>query len=153
MAETMLGNGNRAFDYYCKFMPASYNDKAELREVEPYVHCQSTHSKYSSRYGSGRVPWLSGTATWAYYSAGHFILGIRPDYNGLTIDPCVPSDWKSFSATRRFRGKNLSIQFKNPHGIQKGKVSITVNGNTIEGNTIPVDILKDINDVEVLMIH
>ena len=152
MAETMLGNGNRAFDYYKRAMPATYNDKAELREVEPYAHCQSTHSKYSSRYGSGRVSWLSGTATWAYYSAAHHILGIRPDYDGLIIDPCVPEDWKSFSATRRFRKKQINIQFKNPEGIQKGNVSIHVNGTAVEGNKIPVDLLKDTNDVTVLMI-
>ena len=151
MAETILGNGNRAFEYYRRFMPASYNDKAELREVEPYVHCQSTHSKYSPRFGSGRVPWLSGTATWAYYSAGHYMLGIRPDYNGLVIDPCIPSDWKHFSVTRRFRGKNLNIQFKNPDGFQKGDVTIIINGNTIQGNTIPLEILNDSNEVMVVM--
>ena len=151
MAETMLGNGDRAFDYYQKFMPSSYNNRAEIREVEPYVHCQSTHSKYSSRYGSGRVPWLSGTATWAYYSAGHYILGIRPDYDGLIIDPCIPSDWKSFSVTRRFRGKNLNIQFNNPLGLEKGEVSIILNDKAIEGNTIPVDMLKNTNNVEVLI--
>ena len=151
MAEAMLGNGNRAFDYYRRFMPASYNNKAEVREVEPYVHCQSTHSRYSPRFGNGRVSWLSGTATWANYSAAHYVLGIRPDYNGLLIDPCVPDTWKDFSVTRNFRGKDLNIKFENPNGKQKGVDSIVVNGKSIEGNTIPVDLLGDTNEVIVFM--
>jgi cellobiose phosphorylase len=149
IAETMLDHGNRAYDYYKRFMPASFNEKAEIREVEPYVQCQSTHSRYSPRYGKGRVSWLSGTATWAYYSAAHYILGIRPDYDGLIIDPCVPDNWKSFSVTRRFRGRHLDFNFNNPGGIQKGNVSIVVNGEIVEGNKIPVKILKSRNKVEV----
>jgi len=151
MAETILGNGNRAFEYYKNFMPAAFNEKADLREVEPYVHCQSTHSKYSPRYGKGRVPWLSGTATWAYYSAGHYILGIRPDYKGLVIDPCIPDTWKEFEVTRNYRNKELNIHFKNPQSIQKGKVKITLNGIEIDGNTIPLDSLIDKNEVEVVI--
>jgi len=149
MAETILGNGNRAYDYYNRFMPASFNEKAEIREVEPYAHCQSTHSRYSPRYGNGRVSWLSGTATWAYYSAAHYILGIRPDYDGLVINPCVPDSWKSFSVSRRFRDRHLDINFSNPGGIQKGSLSIVVNGEKVEGNKIPIEILKSHNKVEV----
>jgi len=152
MAETLLGNGNRAFDYYKRFMPASYNDKAGLREVEPFVHCQSTHSKYSPRYGKGRVPWLSGTATWAYYSAGHYILGIRPDYDGLIIDPCIPESWKEFSVSRIFRNKKINIYFENQHSVQKGKVQISLNGKEITGNKLPEPLLKDKNEVTVKII-
>jgi cellobiose phosphorylase len=150
MAETMLGHGNLAYDYYKRFMPASFNDKAEIREVEPYVHCQSTHSKYSPRYGNGRVSWLSGTATWAYYSAAHYILGIRPDYHGLLIDPCVPDNWQDFSVSRKFRGKRLDIIFKN-RTKGKGEIDITVNGEKIEGNLIPVEILRPRNSIEVII--
>ena len=151
MAETMLGHGNRAYDYYRRFMPASFNEKVEIREVEPYVHCQSTHSKYSARFGSGRVSWLSGTATWAYHSAAHYIMGIRPEYNGLLIDPCVPETWKEFSATRRYRGKNLNIKFENTTGKQKGVKYISVNGKIIEGKNIPVELLNSENEVKVIM--
>jgi cellobiose phosphorylase len=133
-------------------MPASYNDKAGLREVEPFVHCQSTHSKYSPRYGKGRVPWLSGTATWAYYSAGHYILGIRPDYDGLIIDPCIPESWKEFSVSRIFRNKKINIYFENQHSVQKGKVQISLNGKEITGNKLPEPLLKDKNEVTVKII-
>jgi len=151
MAETMLGNGNRAFDYYKKVMPATYNDMAELRQVEPFVHCQSTHSRYSARFGQGRVPWLSGTATWASFSAGNHILGIQPDYHGLIINPCIPGEWNSFKVNRKFRGKQLHIKFENPEGVQKGIKILTVNGCVVKGNTIPFDMLKEINEVTVLM--
>ena len=91
MAETMLGHGNRAFKYFRSSMPASFNDKAEIRGSEPYVYSQYTHSIFSPRYGASRVPWLTGAASWAYYAATQYILGIRPDYKGLLIDPCIPA--------------------------------------------------------------
>jgi len=91
MAETMLGHGNRAYSYFRSSMPSAYNSRADIREIEPYVYCQSTHSKYSSRYGVSRIPWLSGSAAWAYYAATQYILGIQPDYHGIRIDPCIPS--------------------------------------------------------------
>lgn len=151
IAETMLGDGNRAFKYYLSAMPSSFNDKAEIREVEPFVHCQSTHSRYSPRFGQGRIPWLSGTATWAYYSATHYILGIRPEYDGLTIDPCIPEDWGEFSVIRNFRGKQLNMTFKNPNGVQKGVKSMHVNNRLVKGQIIPEKMLNDLNTVEVVM--
>ena len=89
----MLGRGERAYRYYRAYMPAAYNDRAEVREIEPYVHCQSTHGKHSRRFGASRLPWLSGTASWSYYVATHHILGIQPDYDGLRLDPCLPPSW------------------------------------------------------------
>jgi N,N'-diacetylchitobiose phosphorylase len=143
IAETLLGNGNRAWQYYKAFNPSSFNDKAELREIEPYVFSQSTHSKYSPRYGKSRVPWLSGTATWAYHTATNYILGIQPEYNGLTIDPCISEDWPGFTTTRVFRGMNLNVEVNNPNGIQKGIKKLSINGEAIEGNFIPLDKLSD----------
>jgi cellobiose phosphorylase len=151
MAETMLGNGNRAFHYFRASMPASFNDKAEIRGSEPYVYSQYTHSAYSPRYGASRVPWLTGAASWAYYAATQYLLGIRPDYNGLLIDPCIPADWKEFSATRRFRNKTLNISVINPAGVQKGVKQITLNGRPIAGSLIPVSKMKSVNDVLVEM--
>ncbi len=151
MAEAMLGNGNRAFEYYKNFMPATFNEKADLREVEPYVHCQSTHSKYSSRFGKGRIPWLSGTATWAYYSAVHYILGIRPDYNGLIVDPCVPDEWKEFTVTRRFRGKDIVIHYSNLQKIHHEQIIISLNGKKIFGNKLPLHLLKSKNQVDLIV--
>ena len=151
IAETMLGNGNRAYEYYRKFMPSAYNTKAELRQTEPYVYAQFTNSKYSPRYGASRLPWLTGTASWAYYTASQYILGIQPDYNGLRIDPCIPSDWNVIKITRRFRNRNFSITIKNDNGIQKGVKKITINNLNVNGNLITLDKMKENNEVLVEM--
>jgi N,N'-diacetylchitobiose phosphorylase len=150
-AETILGNGNQAYEYLRSFMPASYNTKAEVREIEPYVYCQYTHSKYSPRFGASRLPWLSGSATWAYYTAMQYILGIQTDYEGLRIDPCIPSNWKEFKVSRNFRGKKLNITIQNNEGVQKGVKKITLNGKEIEGNFIPLNEMKKENTVLVEM--
>jgi N,N'-diacetylchitobiose phosphorylase len=151
IAETILGRGDRAYEYYRKFMPAAYNTKAEVREIEPYVYCQFTHSKYSPRYGASRLPWLSGSASWAYYTVTQYILGIQPEYDGLKIDPCIPSDWKELKITRRFRKKNFSIVIKNTSSVQKGVRSLIINGKEIDGNLIPLELMRENNEVLVLM--
>jgi len=151
MAQTILGNGNKAYQYYRSYLPSAYNTKAEIRETEPYVYAQTTNSKYNMRFGSSRNPWLSGTTTWAYYAAAQYILGIRPDYDDLIIDPCIPSDWKGFTAERTFRGKKISIKVENPDGVQKGVKEIIINEETIKGNKIPLCILREHNQVRVIM--
>lgn len=151
IAEAMLGHGNQAYEYWRAYMPAAYNTKAEIRQIEPYVYNQSTHGKYSPRFGNSRLPWLSGSATWSFFAATQHILGIQPDYNGMVIDPCVPSDWKQFKVIRRFRGKLLKVSVKNDSGVQKGIKKITLNGEDIAGNLIPVGKMKDVNEVEVVM--
>jgi len=151
MAEAMLENGTQAYAYFRAFMPAAYNTRAEIRQIEPYVYCQSTHSKYSPRFGNSRLPWLSGAATWAFYSASQYIMGIRPEYHGITIDPCIPADWKELKITRRFRGKIIDITIKNPHKKEKGIARLQVNGTFMEGNCIPVEMLKENNAVEAIM--
>ena len=151
IAETLIGRGNQAYEYYRMFMPSAYNTRAELRQTEPYVYAQFTCSKYNPRYGSSRLPWLSGTASWAYYTAAQFILGIQPEYYGLRIDPCIPSDWKEIKVTRTFRQKNFNITIKNLNGSQKGVKKIVMNGKEIDGNLIPLNIMKDSNDVVVDM--
>ena len=147
IAETMLGHGDRAFQYYRAFMPAAYNTKAEIRQIEPYVNCQFTHSKHSPRFGASRLPWLTGAATWSYFTATQYILGVQPDYDGLRLDPCVPGSWKEFSMTRIFRGKTFEITVSNPSGVQKGVKRVTLNGEVLEGNLIPMDKMKDTNQV------
>jgi cellobiose phosphorylase len=151
IAETLLGRGKRAYDLYRKFMPAAYNTKAEIRQIEPYVYNQFTNSKYNPRYGASRLPWLSGSASWAYYTITQYILGIQPDYSGLRIDPCIPSRWKKIRITRIFRKKNFTIEIRNQSGAQKGVKKIVVNGTEIDGNIIPLDIMLENNDVIVLM--
>ena len=151
IAETLLGNGDQAYKYYRAFMPAAYNTKAEIRQIEPYVNCQFTHSKYSPRFGASRLPWLSGAAAWSYYSAIHYILGIQPDYHGLRIDPCIPSSWRKFSVTRKFRKKIFNINVENKSGVQKGIKKMVINGKDIADNLIPLDKMNDNNEVLVEM--
>jgi cellobiose phosphorylase len=147
----MLGRGNQAYDYYRKFLPAAYNTKAEIRGIEPYVYCQFTNSKYSPRYGASRLPWLSGSASWAYYTATQYILGVQPDYLGMRIDPCFPSNWKEVRITRKFRKKIFDIVIKNENGVQKGVKKIIVNGKEIKSNFIPLEMMQEKNNVIVAM--
>jgi N,N'-diacetylchitobiose phosphorylase len=151
IAETLVGNGNRAYEYFRKFMPSAYNTKAEVRQTEPYVYAQFTCSKYNPRYGSSRLPWLSGTASWAYYTAAQFILGIQPEYYGLRIDPCIPSDWKEIKISRTFRQYIFNILIKNENNVQKGVKKILINNKEVDGNLIPTECMNDVNEVIVLM--
>ncbi len=148
MAEALQGNGTQAYTYFRASMPAAYNSKAEIRETEPYVYSQSTHSKYSPRYGASRLPWLTGAATWAFYAASQYIMGIRPEYDGLTVDPCIPAEWEQVKITRRFRGKFIDIHITNPGKKEKGIKRLLLNGKEIGGNFIPAGLLKDKNLVE-----
>lgn len=151
MAEAILGRGNQAYKYLRSYLPAAYNTKAEIREIEPYVVCQSTHAKYSPKHGASRVPWLSGSATWTYYAITQYVLGVQPENNGLTIDPCIPSDWEGFKASRVFRDKMVKINVTNPDKVEKGVAKMTLNGKELEGNFIPAEMLQAENDVEVVM--
>jgi cellobiose phosphorylase len=151
MAEAMQGHGEQAYRYYRAYMPAAFNTRAEVRQIEPYVYCQSTHSRYSPRYGASRVPWLSGSATWAYFTAAQHILGIRPEYDGLVVDPAIPRAWKGFEVTRRFRGKKLHIVVENPKGVEKGVVRVELNGKALQSHLVPAAALAEENEVKVLM--
>ncbi len=153
MAAALQGQGELAYRFYRAFMPAAFNTKAEIRQIEPYVYSQSTHSRYSPRFGNARVPWLSGTATWANYSASHYLLGVRPEYDGLRIDPCIPAEWQCFGITRFFRGKRFDIVVENPDKVQKDVRKIVIGDQRIEGNLIPLDAMQDINQVRVIMGH
>jgi len=151
IAETMLGHGDLAWQYFRATMPSAWNTRAELREIEPYVYCQFTHSKYSPRFGASRVPWLSGSAAWSYFTATQHILGLRPEYDGLRIDPCIPAAWKGFTVTRVFRGKQVFVEVQNPGGVQRGVRKLVLNGELLEGNFIPAGKLAGENRVIVEM--
>lgn len=151
IAETMLGHGDRAYCYYRATMPSAWNECAEIREIEPYVYCQFTNSPMSPRAGASRVPWLSGSAAWSYVAGTQYVLGIRADWDGLIVDPCIPSEWPGFTATRRFRGKSVRIEVKNVAGVQKGVKTVTLNGEVLADNLVPAAKLKDDNLVVVEM--
>jgi cellobiose phosphorylase len=147
VAECIMGDGDRAHEYYRAYLPARYNDSAEIRQAEPYVYSQFTHGKSSPRFGQSRNSWLTGTASWSYIAVTQRILGLRPVLEGLLVDPCIPRDWSGFSARRRFRGKLLRISVENPSGLSKGVLRMTLNGKGITGNIVPVDLLQEENDV------
>lgn len=151
IAEALLGHGNQAYKYWRSYMPAAYNTRAEIRQIEPYVYNQSTHGKYSPRFGNSRLPWLSGSATWSFFAATQYILGIQPEYSGLKLDPCIPSDWDKVTVKRIFRGKRFSILIKNEARVEKGVKKVILNGKELNGNFIPLSEMKDINEVEVTM--
>jgi cellobiose phosphorylase len=148
MAECLLGHGDRAYEYLRASMPAAYNTKAEIRQCEPYVQAQTTYSTYSPRAGNTRTSWLTGAAAWSYFSATQYILGIRPEADGLRLDPCIPSAWDGFSATRQFRGRAFRIVVHNPQHVCQGVVKLTVDGVAVQGNLIPADLSAGEHQVE-----
>jgi cellobiose phosphorylase len=138
IAETMLGRGDRAYEYYCQINPAQRNDDIDRFQVEPYCYPQNILGDEHPQFGLGRNSWLSGTASWTYQAATRFILGIRPDHAGLIVDPCIPPSWESFEVRRRFRGAEYLISVRNPHGVSRGVVRLTVDGHALEGSVVPL---------------
>jgi cellobiose phosphorylase len=138
IGETVLGRGDEAWEYYRKICPAWLEDISELHKTEPYVYAQMIAGKDAFKPGEAKNSWLTGTAAWNYYAITQFILGIRPDYDGLVIDPCIPSEWKKFEVKRQFRGATYNIKVCNPVGSQKGIASVTVDGIPVDGNKIPL---------------
>jgi cellobiose phosphorylase len=143
MAECLLGNGDQAYEYYRAYMPAAYNTRAEIRDTEPYVHTQTTYATCNPHAGKSRVSWLTGTTSWSYHSAVQYILGVRPELDGLRIDPCIPSHWPGFEIEREFRGKRIAIKVTNPNNLCRGVKRLELGNRTIEGNLLPVKDLAD----------
>ena len=138
IGETVAGRGNDAWRHYTKILPSYVEEKYQtLHKVEPYVNCQMVAGKDAARPGEGKNSWLTGTAAWMWYTVSEFILGIQPDYEGLRIDPCVPSTAKEYTVKRRFRGALYHIHVVNPDGHQKGVRTISVDGKSIDGNLVP----------------
>lgn len=136
IADCLLGQGDRAYARFRAYLPAAQNDLADLRQVEPYAYAQWTHGTDSPLHGRSRVPWLSGTAAWSYHAATQYLLGIRPETDGLRIDPCIPAAWKAFDVERVFRGMKLHIKVRNPDGAQRGVRSLRIDGVERPGATL-----------------
>ncbi len=151
IGETVIGRGDRAWEYYTKICPAYLEEKSDLHKVEPYVYCQMTAGKDAARPGEAKNSWLTGTAAWNWYAITQFILGIRPDYDGIRIDPCVPTSCEGFSVHRRFRGADFEITVSNPGHVSKGVASLSLNGIPLEGNLIPVCPAGSVNKVEAVL--
>lgn len=142
LAEALCGHGERAFTYFIENAPAAQNDSAEIRKLEPYCYGQFTEGKDSPHFGRSHVHWLTGTASTVMVGCVEGILGMRPDFGGLKIAPSVPKDWNYFEIDKDFRGSHLHIIVNNPGHVESGCKSLKVNGQKIEGNYIPANILK-----------
>ena len=136
IGETVLGRGDYAWDYYRKICPSYTEEQSALHKVEPYVYSQMIAGKDAARPGEGKNSWLTGTAAWNYYAITQYILGIKPAYDGLEINPCIPSTWKEYTVKRKFRGAIYNITIQNPHHVCKGIKTLEVNGKRIEGNIV-----------------
>ena len=136
IAEIMMGNGEKGYQYYKQTLPANRNDDAELYEVEPYVYCQNILGKEHPHFGTGRNSWLSGTAAWNMVASSQYILGIRPGYDSLIVEPCIPAQWNGFKAMREFRGAIYNIEVQNPNRVNCGISKIIVDGVEQEKITV-----------------
>lgn len=136
IAETRIGRGNRAFEIYRKTCPAYIEDISEIHRTEPYVYSQMIAGKDAPKHGEAKNSWLTGTAAWTFVNVSQYILGIRPSFQGLEIDPCIPSDLKEFTVTRTYRGAVYTIHVKNPDHAQKGIRFVSINGKEIPVNDL-----------------
>lgn len=151
IGETMIGRGDAAYDYYTKIAPSFLEDISELHKVEPYVYCQMIAGKEAFKPGEAKNSWLSGTASWNFYAITQYILGVKPDYNGLSINPCIPTKWDGFKMTRKFRGATYNIEVVNPKHISKGVEKIVVNGATLNSAIIPILEKNKTHEIIILM--
>ncbi|MCD8005475.1 MAG: N,N'-diacetylchitobiose phosphorylase [Oscillospiraceae bacterium] len=151
LAESLLGHGNRAFEYFMESSPASMNDKAEIRVIEPYVHGQFVESTASPYEGRAHVHWLTGTASTVMVGCVEGICGMRPNAEGLVVSPAIPSEWDGFQISKNFRGTHLDIDVQNPDHVESGVKTLILNGETLGGNLIPADKLQAENKVTVIL--
>jgi cellobiose phosphorylase len=150
IAETMLGRGTRAFETYTKICPSYREDDSDLRRMEPYVYAQMVAGCDAARFGEAKNSWLTGTAAWTFVSITQYILGVRPVFDGLLVEPCIPSSMKRFTIRRFFRNAFYNITVDNSAGVEKGVKSITMDGKALDGLVLPV--LGDNNTHEITVV-
>jgi cellobiose phosphorylase len=138
IAETRLGRPDRAFDYYLRINPSAREAIGDVHRCEPYVYAQMIAGRDAPTHGEAKNSWLSGTAAWTFVAATQWILGIRPEHDGLRVDPSLPANWEGFEATRRFRGATYRISVRKPRGAVGRVSSLVVDGRLIEGSVVPV---------------
>ena len=139
LAWCLLGDGDRALQYYLSICPSAKEAQIETYRSEPYVYAQMIAGPDAPVYGEAKNSWLTGTAAWTFVVASQGLLGIKPDYAGLRLDPCIPKNWPGFAVTRHFRGVCYHIRIANPHGQCRGIKTLLVNGRKVAGNLIPFD--------------
>jgi len=148
-AEAVLGRGSRAMKFYDALCPVMQNDRIEVRKSEPYSYCQFVSGRDHTTFGEAHHPFMTGSAGWAYYAATQYLLGVRPEFDSLTVDPCIPADWKEFTVDRIWRGAEYRIRVTNPKGVEKGVAEIRLNGETVD--SIPVQAPGSVSEIEVIM--
>ena len=151
IAETVLGRGDRAFEIYRKTCPAYIEDISEIHRTEPYVYSQMVAGKDAKFHGEAKNSWLTGTAALTFVNISQSILGVYPTHQGLSVDPCIPKGFGDFSITRKFREGTYHIQVKNPQNVEKGVVSMTVDGKAVDGHIIPYEKGKEEYNVVITM--
>ncbi len=137
-AEAVVGRGDKAFDYYTRIAPAYTEEYSEIHRMEPYVYSQMVAGKDAKRFGEAKNSWLTGTASWNFVAITQFILGVIPEYDGLMIEPAIPTSWEEYKVTRVFRGDTYEIHVKNPNHVSKGVKEMLLDGIKVEGNIIPL---------------
>jgi cellobiose phosphorylase len=140
-----------AHDYYLRINPSKREDISEVHRCEPYVYAQMIAGREAPSYGEAKNSWLTGTAAWNYLAISQWILGIRPEFDGLRLDPCIPPEWEGFTVERSFRGCRLDITVHNPQHVSRGVVRMDLDGVRVEGNLLVLDGSQRKHQVEVWM--
>ena len=149
-AEAAVGRGDKAFEYYSKIAPAFREEFSDLHRTEPYVYAQMIAGKDAPRHGEAKNSWLTGTAAWNFVAISQYILGIKPSYSGLEVNPSIPHAWDGFSVSRLFRGATYNIKVSNPNHVCSGVKSMIVDGKPVEGNIVPA-FANGTHEVEVVL--
>jgi cellobiose phosphorylase len=147
----VLGEGDRALEYYLAVCPSAQERRIETYRSEPYVYAQTIAGRDAATPGEAKNSWLTGTAAWAFVAISQGVLGIKPDYDGLRVDPCIPSTWGSYRVARRFRGVVHEISVENPDGVCSGIRSLRVDGQELDGNLVPFRPGRDRVAVDVVL--
>jgi cellobiose phosphorylase len=151
IAEAMLGNGDKSYDYFTRITPSFLQDIQDLRKSEPYVYSQMVAGRDAATPGQAKNSWLTGTAAWCYYAASHYILGIQPDYDGLSLSPCLPKSWAEVKIHREYRGAQYDITISNPKNLSTGVFKLLVDGEKQSGNTINYERFKASHKIELTL--
>ncbi len=150
-AEALIGRGGKAFDYYSRIAPAYTEEYSEIHRLEPYVYSQMVAGKDAKRFGEAKNSWLTGTASWNFVAISQYILGIKPEYEGLRVDPSIPKAWDGYTITREFRGDIFKIRIQNPDHVSTGVRQMMVDGKEIKGNVLPLFGDGKLHEAEVIL--
>ena len=138
IANCLTGRAQDAYDIFSRISPYERNKIIDTHQNDPYVFSQFITTAPHPREGRAWNAWLTGTASWAYIALSQYILGIRPDFDGLIIDPCIPRDWKRLKITRQFRNATYEITITNPNRRTTGVAKLTIDGKETKGNKAPI---------------